>query len=305
MCIRWKARFGVIHAEDTGFRFEGGTHTADDGQTYPKFAIALCNRRLSNGNLRAKVTFHDSSQVATCALIVRDNAETGAMLIAGLGVGGNAYGLRIFDGRQWNDLRGLGDWKSIESQQAYDLDVRVQGTRLTMLVDEVVLLQQNMPSNIPSSQVGIWCQSHTPLSVSDFSVNSEQPRAFVIMQYSEPYNQLYADVIQPVCKSCGIVPFRADEESGPGFILADVIRRLIESSIIIAEITPQNQNVFYELGYAHAMNKPTVLVAERGKQLPFDVSGFRTLFYENTISGKSKIEAELRRHLEAIMSFTT
>ena len=69
----------------------------------------------------------------------------------------------------------------------------------------------------------------------------------------------------------------------------------------MAEITPPNQNVFYELGYAHALAKPTILLAERGKQLPFDISGYRVLFYDNTIGGKNQVEDGLKKHLTAIL----
>jgi hypothetical protein len=51
------------------------------------------------------------------------------------------------------------------------------------------------------------------------------------------------------------------------------------------------------LGYAHALRKPTILLADRDKQLPFDISGYRCLFYENTIGGKAKVEEGLRKHL--------
>jgi hypothetical protein len=62
--------------------------------------------------------------------------------------------------------------------------------------------------------------------------------------------------------------------------------------------------VFYEVGYAHALNKPTILIAERNIKLPFDVSPFRTLFYENTIAGKKKIEEGLRKHITSALSET-
>ena len=65
-----------------------------------------------------------------------------------------------------------------------------------------------------------------------------------------------------------------------------------ESEFVIAEITPVNANVYYELGFAHAINKPTILLADRAiDKLPFDVSPFRVLFYENTIGGKRLFEA--------------
>jgi hypothetical protein len=73
---------------------------------------------------------------------------------------------------------------------------------------------------------------------------------------------------------------------------------------VIAEITPNpvNPNVYYEVGFSHAMRKPTILVADKGStaRLPFDLSPFRVLFYENSIGGKKRVEQELSRHLDAI-----
>jgi nucleoside 2-deoxyribosyltransferase len=62
--------------------------------------------------------------------------------------------------------------------------------------------------------------------------------------------------------------------------------------------------VFYELGYAHALRKPTILLADSSKDLPFDVRGYRCIFYENSIGGKRKVEEQLRKHLEAILRET-
>jgi hypothetical protein len=122
------------------------------------------------------------------------------------------------------------------------------------------------------------------------------------MQFTSPYNELYSEVIKPICNEFGIESIRADETYGPGLILADVIRQIDEAKFIIAEITPANPNVYYEVGYAHAHNKPTILIADRTiEKLPFDVSPFRTLFYENTIDGKKHIENGLRKHIKAIL----
>jgi hypothetical protein len=82
------------------------------------------------------------------------------------------------------------------------------------------------------------------------------------------------------------------------------VRGIVTSDVIIAEVTPPNQNVFYELGYAHALGKPTILLAEQpkegGARLPFDISGYRCIFYDDAIRGKRKVEASLERHLANI-----
>ena len=120
------------------------------------------------------------------------------------------------------------------------------------------------------------------------------------MQFSG-FEELYKEVIEPVTKSFGLRPYRADEVFGPGNIIDDIIRGIETAQIVIAEITPPNENVFYEVGYAHALKKPTILLADRTKKLPFDLSGRRCLFYENSIGGKTRVEEGLRKHLEAIL----
>ena len=81
----------------------------------------------------------------------------------------------------------------------------------------------------------------------------------------------------------------------------NIIGGIIESEVIIADITPVNANVFYELGYAHAFFKPTILLAQRGTQLPFDLSGYRVIFYDDSIKGKREVEEKLRKHLKSII----
>ena len=74
------------------------------------------------------------------------------------------------------------------------------------------------------------------------------------------------------------------------------------SAVIIADITPDNPNVFYEIGYAHALKKPTILLCDKAlrDRLPFDVSGFRTIFYDNSIGGKRRVEEKLEVYLQNI-----
>jgi nucleoside 2-deoxyribosyltransferase len=101
------------------------------------------------------------------------------------------------------------------------------------------------------------------------------------MQFGAPYDALYQEVIQPVSHRAGFKALRADDVYRPGVILQDIIRGIIESDVIVADITPTIPNVFYELGYAHALQKPTILLANRQiEKLPFDVSGYRGALHQ-------------------------
>jgi hypothetical protein len=84
-------------------------------------------------------------------------------------------------------------------------------------------------------------------------------------------------------------------------IIDDIKKAIAEAKVIIAEITEPTENVFYELGLAHGMNKPTVLISKKDRELPFDISGYRCIIYENTVIGKDKLVELLKNHLEAIL----
>jgi hypothetical protein len=123
------------------------------------------------------------------------------------------------------------------------------------------------------------------------------------MQFTTEYNDVYRDVVQEVCKDYQVSVTRADEVNGPtGLIIADIVREVSNAQLVIADITPTNPNVYFEVGYALALSKPTILLARKGTPLPFDVAGFRVLFYEDSIGGKKKLEDGLRKHLDAILS---
>jgi hypothetical protein len=104
----------------------------------------------------------------------------------------------------------------------------------------------------------------------------------------------------PSCKQFDLAAYRADDVQRPGVVLQDIIQGISEAEVVIAEITPANPNVFYELVYAHARDKPTILLARRGQALPFDVSGYRCIFYDDSIVGKREVEAALTQHLASL-----
>lgn len=87
----------------------------------------------------------------------------------------------------------------------------------------------------------------------------------------------------------------------PNPILADTKRHVAEAALVIAEITPLNANVFYEVGYADAMNKPLVILAQAGAKLPVDIQGYRVVFYEDVIGGEVKLAENLRKQLKEVL----
>ncbi len=300
---KWIIRHGKgLTAAGQALHFAGGTIDLEGGQSFPAFAEAVCDVRLWDGDVCANVTFTDVSSPSTCQFIIRQNLQTGALLTSGFGAGPSAFSVRFWDGAAWKPpLKEVGSWATTESNRQYELRVSLVGSTLRLFVDNIAIFDAQIPS-APSAQIGIWLQGRGAISVTDVTVKRTPPTAFVVMKYGHPFDELHETVIEPVCLAEGFRAFRADDEFGPGLIIADIIKRIATASLVIAEITPENANVFFELGFAFGLGKPVILLAERGLKLPFDISGFRTLFYDNSIGGKPRVEADLRRHLVAIKS---
>ena len=175
--------------------------------------------------------------------------------------------------------------------------VLVEGSKISLSVDGVHLCQAN--HQVIENQVAFFMQSTKMVSISNIVTKSATPNAFVVMQFKEEYNEFFREVIKPTCEKHGLEVIRADDMYTSGLIIQDIIQSLEESSLVIAEITPDNPNVYYELGYAHGIKKPTILLCDSSREkLPFDISGIRTIFYDNKISGKSQVEERLSKHLE-------
>jgi hypothetical protein len=101
-------------------------------------------------------------------------------------------------------------------------------------------------------------------------------KAFVVMPFSEQLVDLWKKGIYRACQDCGWECVRADMISSPGFIVGQLYQSIAAADLIIGEMTDRNPNVFYEIGYANALGKPTVLLATTGDDLKaFDTQGLR------------------------------
>jgi hypothetical protein len=109
-------------------------------------------------------------------------------------------------------------------------------------------------------------------------IQSNKPLCFVIMPFSEKNDEIY-EIIKNAGNMAGFQTQRADEKYEPGKI-PDRIQYLLNSaSILIAEISEQNPNVYYELGFAHAIDKPVILICQKGSEIPFDVNHWNQIRY--------------------------
>ena len=107
------------------------------------------------------------------------------------------------------------------------------------------------------------------------------------------------DAIQAALAEMGVEVFRPDFVRVPYSAAAAALEAAIRrSDFVLADVTHQNPNVFYELGYAQALRKPTILLldSEAGRSLPADLQGLPFITYgPNNLAGlKEQIKRAVR-----------
>jgi hypothetical protein len=119
---------------------------------------------------------------------------------------------------------------------------------------------------------------------------------FVIMPYGGYFDTYYTEVFKPAIEAADLTPRLAKDIFRPGSIIGDIWDLTKRSKVILAELTGKNANVFYELGLAHAITKPTVLVTESVDYIPFDLAGLRAIIYDkNEPDWGNKLKSDITK----------
>jgi len=255
------------------------------------------NIEFESGEILFKATLKD--KFGLCQVIL--GTDTGSDLNIGTNTNDRLFGIVKFDrqSNKWEILGGSGNAENLEIDKEYEIKIAVDGSNIKLFVNEIQVAY--CIHEIRQNQLQLAFRSTEEIIVKDFKVIRTKPKAFVVMQFTEEYNELYNEVIKPVCEDYGLECERADDYYTTNMIIEDIVTSITSASVVIAEITPDNPNVFYEVGYSHAINKPTILLCDKKRtKLPFDLSSFRTLFYDNTIAGKTQVERKLRKYLQTI-----
>ena len=106
---------------------------------------------------------------------------------------------------------------------------------------------------------------------------------FVMMPFAAPHGDYYSKIYKPAIEKTGLRSVRADTEIfTTGKIMDQIWSGIHAAKVLVAELTTRNPNVFYELGLAHALEKPVVLVSGNEMDVPFDLKHIRVIYYDTT-----------------------
>ena len=118
------------------------------------------------------------------------------------------------------------------------------------------------------------------------TLDEDMPVCFVIMPIADMpgystghFTRVYEYLIKPAVKKAGYKPVRADDTSKTDYIVVGIINNIIESELLICDLSGKNANVMYELGIRHAFDKPVVLIKDDQTERVFDVQGLRSTEY--------------------------
>lgn len=141
-----------------------------------------------------------------------------------------------------------------------------------------------------------------------FKVAKGKPFVFVAMPFGrgargkKRWKVFYDSIKNTVKSAVGLSCIRADELQAGGHNILDTIHRAIQvSRLVIGEISEQNPNVMYELGYARALGRHAVPLIRKGAEVPADVRGLVTINYEDSVSGYRSLHGDLGKCLRNIL----
>ena len=291
----WIATTGKISFENGVLRAIARTYAESDPDKKRTMTEVRSNLDFQSGTVKFEMRIQEPD--SRCQLVL--NGGKSKDIHIGHYVGSSAFGLTLYKDDKWELVKTVGFGTRANVNEWISMRVTVVGSTVSLFVNEIKLFEQD--ETVQRGQLGLYIASFSDVEVRNISIEAAAPTAFVVMQFTADYDALFTDVIRPAFEEFGYRVVRGDDASFSGMIIEDISRAIREASVVVADITPDNPNVFYEVGFAHALEKPTILLSDRKREkLPFDVSGFRTLYYDNTIGGKSTVDSRLREHLRAI-----
>ena len=101
-----------------------------------------------------------------------------------------------------------------------------------------------------------------------------------MMPFGEWFDRYYQEIYATAIKDAGFEPVRADELFSTGNVVEQIWEQIEKSTVMLADLTNKNPNVFYELGLAHAARKPVVFTTGNVEDVPFDLRHLRVIPYE-------------------------
>lgn len=128
---------------------------------------------------------------------------------------------------------------------------------------------------------------------------------FVISPFGEPFDEYYEQIYKPAIESdesLELKAVRADEIYGAGAIINDIFTQIAVAELILCDVTGKNPNVNYELGVAHALQKPAIVVTQSIRDVPFDYGHLRAIPYDlSRVAWAEKLKSSITKTIKSVL----
>jgi len=136
--------------------------------------------------------------------------------------------------------------------------------------------------------------------------NPNENICFVMMPFDNLSDNYYKQIYKPSIESLGFKFKRADSLFRPSPIIRDIWEYINKSKILLADITGLNPNVMYELGLAHAISKPVIIISDTIDKVPFDLRFLRILIYDvKNVSWANDLAEKIKSSISEILDSPT
>lgn len=125
------------------------------------------------------------------------------------------------------------------------------------------------------------------------NIKRVENQCFYLCPFMEPFNSIYRDHVIPTIRKAGLKVKRADDIYSTQPIVEDIWEGICESEIIFADVTGRNPNVMYEIGIAHTVGKPVIIITQTMDDVPFDLKHYRCIVYSYTPKGILEFEERI------------
>lgn len=185
--------------------------------------------------------------------------------------------------------------RSIETQM-YGLNEKLLATeeRWRDVNHLLISSQGRQPEILEVSKPVMPSSFLSSAGISPDDLKIEKDLVFVLTPFHPTYKKQY-EVVASVCNNLGLKAMRGDEEFVSGDVFPHILRLITRARIIVAMIDGRNPNVFYELGIAHSLGKPVILVAPTPEDVPFDIKTKRLVLFQSLEELQDKLRSELAR----------
>ncbi len=283
------------------------------GAPAPGFNTVTFPDRLINGEFSARVSvdhkkFNDPNNAPNCCghLVFRylDPDRYYAFGIGGWGFNYSLFYTKpMMDAyRPWRVLGQPGDEKNRGKQYEFDLCVRILGSSVDCFVNGSRVFMMTLPpdAHYQNGQVGFYAYMDSPVTFSNGRLRTEPLKCFVVSPINRTFDNRHYKPLKAKIENLKIAGHRvkcdrADQNRRSEPFIRTIIEQMKTANITVVLVpgkedspTNRNENVFYELGAAHAMGLPTIIYAKDYRRMPADLRHLNIITDENRLTDSLK-----------------